>query len=59
MVQIAQKVERFLETYRRPDAGRWGGQGLHKATEGVVTRAPTSPVLKDPDGYRIAFIERR
>ena len=24
MAQIAQKFERFLETYRRPDGSRWG-----------------------------------
>src|SRR5215218_8257195 len=38
MVQIAQKFERFLETCRRPDGSRWGGQDLHDATGGVVTR---------------------
>ena len=39
MVQIAQKFERFLEIYRRPDGSRWGGQDLHHATGGVVTRS--------------------
>ncbi len=37
-VRIAQKFEPFLETYRRPDGRRWGGQDLHGATGGVVTR---------------------
>jgi len=39
LVQIAQKFEHFLEIYRRPDGSRWGGQDLHHATGGVVTRS--------------------
>jgi len=46
VVQIAQKFEHFLETYRRPDGSRWGGQDLHDATGGVVTRSYVSTVRK-------------
>jgi transcriptional regulator with XRE-family HTH domain len=35
----AQRFERFLETYRRPDGRGWGGADLEKATGGVVTRS--------------------
>jgi transcriptional regulator with XRE-family HTH domain len=44
--QIAQKFERFLETYRRPDGSRWGGQDLHDSTGGVVTRSYVSNLRK-------------
>ena len=37
VVQIAQKFERFLDTYRRSEGSRWGGQDLHDATAGVVS----------------------
>ena len=46
MVQIAQMFERFLETYRRPDGSRWGGQDLHDASGGVVTRSYVSNLRK-------------
>ncbi len=46
MVQIAQKFERFLEVYRRPDGSRWGGQNLHDATGGVVTRSYVTSLRK-------------
>jgi len=46
VVQIAQKFEQFLETYRRPDGSRWGGQDLHDATGGVVTRSYVSNLRK-------------
>jgi len=46
MVQIAQKFERFLEIYRRPDGNRWGGQDLHRATGGVVTRSYVTSLRK-------------
>ena len=46
MVQIAQKFESFLETYRRPDGSRWGGQDLQEATGGVVTRSYVSTLRK-------------
>jgi len=46
LVQIAQKFEHLLETYRRPDGGRWGGQHLHDATGGVVTRSYVTSLRK-------------
>ncbi len=46
IVQIAQKFEHFLETYRRPDGSRWGGQDLHDATGGVVTRSYVTSLRK-------------
>ncbi len=46
MAQIAQKFEHFLEVYRRPDGSRWGGQDLHDATGGVVTRSYVSNLRK-------------
>ena len=38
-VHVAQKFERLLETYRRPDGREWTGQQLDEATGGVVTRS--------------------
>jgi hypothetical protein len=38
-VHVAQKFEMFLDTYRHPDGGRWGGAALEKATGGVVRRS--------------------
>ena len=46
IVQIAEKVEHFLEIYRRPDGSRWGGQDLHEATSGVVTHSYVSSLRK-------------
>ncbi len=46
IVQNAQKFEYFLDTYHRPDGGRWGGQDLHNATGGVVTRSYVSNLRK-------------
>jgi transcriptional regulator with XRE-family HTH domain len=46
VVQIANKFERFLEVYCRPDGSRWGGQDLNDATEGVVTRSYVSNLRK-------------
>ena len=46
MAQIVQKFERLLETYRRSDGSRWGGQDLHDATGGVVTRSYVSNLRK-------------
>ncbi len=46
MVQIADKFEHFLKTYRRPDGSRWGGQNLHGATGSVVTRSYVSNLRK-------------
>ena len=42
MVQIGEKFERFLDTYRRPDGSKWGRQDLHNATAGVVSRSYVS-----------------
>jgi transcriptional regulator with XRE-family HTH domain len=46
LVRIAQRFEHFLKTYRRPDGGRWGGQDLHDATGGVVTRSYVASLRK-------------
>jgi transcriptional regulator with XRE-family HTH domain len=46
VIQIAQKFEHFLKTYRRADGSRWGGQDLHDATGGVVTRSYVSNLRK-------------
>src|SRR5919202_822377 len=46
VVQIADKFEHFLNTYRRPDGSRWGGQDLHNATDGIVTRSYVSNLRK-------------
>ena len=50
MAQIAQKFEHFLETYRCPEGGRWGGQDLDEATGGVVTRSYVSNLRKGTIG---------
>ena len=39
MTSIARKYEQFVEAYRRPDGGKWGGQDIQDATGGVVTRS--------------------
>ncbi len=46
MSRIADRFERLLEVYRRPDGGRWGGQNLEDATGGVVTRSYISTLRK-------------
>jgi transcriptional regulator with XRE-family HTH domain len=46
VVQIAEKFEQFLETYRRPDGSRWGGQDLSNATGGIVTRSYVTSLRK-------------
>ena len=46
VVQIAQKFEHFLDAYRRPNGSKWGGQDLHDATGGVVTRSYVSNLRK-------------
>ena len=46
MAQIADKFEHFLKVYSRPDGSRWGGQDLHDATGGVVTRSYVSNLRK-------------
>jgi len=45
-LHVAQKFERFLDTYRRPDGGRWTGQQLDEATGGVVTRSYVTNLRK-------------
>ena len=45
-MHVAQRFERFLETYRRPDGGRWGGAELEKATGGIVTRSYVTNLRK-------------
>jgi transcriptional regulator with XRE-family HTH domain len=42
LTRIAEKFEFLLNTYRRPDGERWGGQELQDATGGAVTRSYAS-----------------
>ena len=44
--QIGQKFECFLETYRKPDGSKWGGQDLAAATGGEVTRSYVTALKK-------------
>jgi transcriptional regulator with XRE-family HTH domain len=53
-MHIAQKFERLLDIYRRPDGHRWTGQQLDEATGGVVTRSYVTNLRKgriDNPGY--------
>jgi transcriptional regulator with XRE-family HTH domain len=53
-LHIAQRFERLMETYRRPDGRRWTGQELDEATGGVVTRSYVTNLRKgriDNPGY--------
>jgi len=53
-MHIAQKFERLLEMYRRPDGRRWSGQEIDEATGGVVTRSYVTNLRKgriDNPGY--------
>jgi hypothetical protein len=36
--RIAERFERLLDAYRRPDGRRWGGKDLQDATKGIVTK---------------------
>ena len=45
-MHVAQRFELFLETYRRSDGGRWTGQQLDEATDGVVTRSYVTNLRK-------------
>ena len=45
-MHVAQRFERFLDTYRRPDGSRWTGQKLDEATGGVVTRSYVTNLRK-------------
>jgi len=44
-LHVAQRFERFLETYR-PDGGRWTGQKLDDAAGGVITRSYVANLRK-------------
>jgi transcriptional regulator with XRE-family HTH domain len=46
MSPVTRKFEYFLETYRRADGRRWGGQDLHDATGGIVTRSYVTNLRK-------------
>lgn len=62
VTSIARKFERFLETYRRPDGRRWGGQELHDATGGVVTRSYVTNLrkgrIRNPGYEKLAAIAK-
>ena len=45
-MHAAQRFERLLEIYRRPDGQRWGGAELQKATGRVVTRSYVTNLRK-------------
>ena len=45
-LHVAQRFERFLDSYRRPDGSRWTGQQLDEATGGVVTRSYVTNLRK-------------
>ena len=46
MTYIARRFEALLDAYRREDGRRWGGQSLHDATSGVVTRSYVTNLRK-------------
>jgi transcriptional regulator with XRE-family HTH domain len=46
LLHVAQRFERFLDTYRRPDGRKWGGAELQKATGGIVTRSYVTNLRK-------------
>ena len=53
-MHVAQKLERLLDTHRRPDGRRWTGQQLDEATGGVVARSYFTNLRKgriDSPGY--------
>ena len=45
-MHVAQRFERFLDAYRRPDGSRWTGQKLDEATGGVVPRSYVTNLRK-------------
>jgi transcriptional regulator with XRE-family HTH domain len=54
LLHVAQRFERFLETYRRPDGRRWSGQAIDEATGGIVMRSYVTNLRKgriDNPGY--------
>jgi hypothetical protein len=38
-MDIAQKFEELLDSYRLPDGSRWTGQQIDEATDGLITRS--------------------
>ena len=53
-MHVAQRFERLLDEYRRPDGTPWTGQKLDEATGGVVTRTYVTKLHKgriDNPGY--------
>lgn len=62
MTSVARKFERFLDTYRHPDGRRWGGQELHNATGGVVTRSYATNLrkgrIRNPGYEKLAAIAK-
>jgi transcriptional regulator with XRE-family HTH domain len=45
-LHVAQRFERLLEIYRRPDGQRWGGAELEKATDDIVSRSYVTNLRK-------------
>jgi transcriptional regulator with XRE-family HTH domain len=45
-LHVAQRFERFLETYCRPDGRRWSGAQFDEATGGIVTRSYVTNLRK-------------
>ena len=45
-MRVAERFERLLETYPRPDGRPWTGAELQRATGGVVTRSYVTNLLK-------------
>jgi hypothetical protein len=45
-LHVAQKFERLIDVYRRPDGSRWTGQRLDEATGGMVPRSYFTNLLK-------------
>jgi transcriptional regulator with XRE-family HTH domain len=45
-LHVAQRFERLLDAYRRPDGSRWTGQQLDEATSGIVTRSYVTNLRK-------------
>jgi transcriptional regulator with XRE-family HTH domain len=46
LMHTSQKFERLLDAYRRPDGGRWTGQQIAEATDGVVSRSDVTNLRK-------------
>jgi transcriptional regulator with XRE-family HTH domain len=46
LAKPAQKFERFLEHYRRPDGRKWSGKDLREATGGVVSSSYVTHLRK-------------